>query len=115
MQWIAGSALGLLLAVSVFLFVRGLAGVFRKRWRSAIAILAGVGLFLLQILLVTVVAYLLGPAGLDGTTIGPSNKARILAERISELMNISFWGGPFGLLLGLVQGVRDWRGSGTAA
>lgn len=111
MHWVVGIGLGLLQAASVFFVVRGLGALLRKRWRSGLAALLGLALFLAGAILFGAFAYMLGPMNVDGTSIEPSQKARILAENISELMNISFWGPPLGLLLGIVVAGRDWHAS----
>ena len=50
---------------------------------------------------------MLGPIEIDGTSLDPSEKARIVAENVSELMNFSLWGTPLGLVAGVVALVRD--------
>ena len=109
MHWIAGIGLGLVQAASMFFVVKGVGALLRKRWRSGVAVLIGLGLFVAYTALLGTVAYVLGPMDLDGTMIEPSQKARILGENISELMSISVWGMPLGLLIGAVVAFRDWR------
>jgi hypothetical protein len=109
MHWLAGIALGLLLAASVFVATRALVALVRKQWRSFRHLLAGVGLFLIYGGGLGIASYLLASASFDGTNLEPADKARILAEVISLLMNTSVWGAPIGLLLALAAEMRRKR------
>ena len=115
MHWLAGVVLGLVLAASAFLVVVGLVALFRRHWRASLATLLGLGVFLGYCVLLAAIAYALGPAQMDGTKLDPSEKARVLAEIIAEQMNISVWGLPLGLLLGVAKVVRSVRRAGRAA
>ena len=84
MHLIVGVLPALTVAASAFVAVRGFAGLFRKQRRAALTVLGAVGLLVAGVVLLTVAAYLLGPAKLDGSAIDPSQKARVLAEAISE-------------------------------
>jgi hypothetical protein len=101
--------LTLLVATSGFLAVRSLLAIFRRRWRAAWGVIGGAGLLAFTFLLLAAAAYLLGPARLVGNEIDPSQRARVLAENISKLMNISIWGLPLGVLAALVAVFRDRR------
>ncbi len=99
-----GTALGFLLAGSAFFVVRGLVGLFRRRWKvSVLRLLGGVVLFAVTILLLVVASSL----RLGGTS--ATEKAAVLAGNISTLMNLSFIGIPFGALVGLVWELRVRR------
>jgi hypothetical protein len=99
-----GTALGFLLAGSAFLVVRGLVGLFRRRWKvSALRLVGGVVFFAVTALL------LVGASSLRlGGTPAPE-RAAVLARNISTLMNLSFLGIPFGTLVGLVAEPRVRR------
>jgi hypothetical protein len=60
MLLLVGTALGFLLAGSAFLVVRGLVGLFRRRPKSALAVLGGVGLFVVTVMFLGLASYLLG-------------------------------------------------------
>lgn len=104
MLLVIGTALGFLLAGSAFLVVRGFVGLFRQRWKvSALRLLGGVVLFAVTVLL------LVGASSLGLGATSATEKARVLAENISTLMNLSFLGIPFGALVGLVAEFRARR------
>jgi hypothetical protein len=93
-----------LLAGSAFLFVRGLVGLIRQRWKvSLLRLLGGVVLFTVTVLLLVVASSL----HLVGTS--ATEKAAVLSVNISTLMNLSFLGIPFGALVGLVSELRARR------
>jgi hypothetical protein len=99
-----GTALGFLLAGSALLFVRGLVGLFRRRWRVAVVrLLGGLVLFAVTVLL------LVGASSLRLGGTSAAEKAAVLAGKISTLMNLSFLGIPFGALLGFVAELRGRR------
>jgi hypothetical protein len=106
---IVGTALGFLLAGSTFLFVRGLVGLFRRRSKAALAMLGGVGLFVVTVILLGLASYLLGSSRVAEAPDFATEKARVLAKNISALMNLSFLGLPFGALAGLVAEIRRRR------
>jgi hypothetical protein len=99
MLWLAGIGLALVLAVSLALVLKGLGGLSRGKWHGAWAVLSGLGAFGVYILALGLLAFLLGSVSSEVES-DPSQKARILAENISDLMNISIWGVPLGLLFG---------------
>jgi Na+(H+)/acetate symporter ActP len=111
MLLVVGAALGLLLAGSAFFVVRGFVGLFRRRSKAALAVLGGVALFAVTVVLLVLASYLLGPSSLAE---GPE-KAHALAKNISTLMNLSFFGIPLGLVLGLVAEIRARRPGKDAA
>jgi Na+(H+)/acetate symporter ActP len=105
MLLLVGTALGFLLAGSAFLVVRGLVGVFRRRSKAALAVLGGVGLFAVTVIFLGLASYLLGPSRLAEAP----EKAQVLAKNISALMNLSFLGLPFGVIVGVVSEIRARR------
>lgn len=109
MYWLAGALLGGILAAAVFVATKALVGLARRQWRSLWSLLISAGLFLLYSLAAGVAAYLLASNGVDGTNLEPTEKARLLAEFISVLMNASALGAPIGLLLAVVSLVRQAR------
>jgi hypothetical protein len=104
---------GLLLAASVFFVVWGIGAVIRKRWRGALAALLGLGLFVTYVVLLGATAYALGASDMEGTTIDPEHKARILAEGISILMSTAVIGVPLGVVVSIVALVRGRRARRT--
>jgi hypothetical protein len=106
---VAAIGLGLLLAASVFFVTRGLGAIVHKRWRGGLAALVGLGLFAVYVILLGAAALLLGLFGFHGTSIETYDKARILGENISVLMNSSVLGAPVGLLLGVASYIRSRR------
>ena len=82
-----------------------------KRWRGALAVLLGVVLFATYGILLGAAAYLVGAADIEGTTIEPQHKARILAEGLSTLMNTTVFAVPLGVLVAVVALVRGGRAS----
>jgi hypothetical protein len=71
----------------------------------------GAAMLCLSVVLLSAVAFQLGPARLEATD--PSVKAAALGERIAELMNVSFWGVPAGFLLGTWLTFKDRRSART--
>jgi hypothetical protein len=51
MYWLAGVGLALLQALSVFLIVRGIGALLRKRWRAGLSVLFGLAVSLLYVVL----------------------------------------------------------------
>jgi hypothetical protein len=99
-----GAALGFLLAGSAFIVVRGLVGLYRRRWKvSALRLLGGAILFVVTVVL------LVGASSLGLGATPAAQEAPVLARNISTLMNLSFLGIPFGALLGLVAELRARR------
>lgn len=94
MTSLAGCVLAVLVALAVVVLVRGVDALLRRRWKDGLGVLFGIAIFGVTIALLAGTAFLLGPAQLDGTAIEPSDKARLLAENISEMMNVSSWGLP---------------------
>ena len=112
MPLVTGLVLGLVGAVSIFLGVRGIGSLVRKKWRlGTVRVLTCLGGLVLTVALLAVFAYALVPAALGEKLIEPSQKARVLAESISTLMNCSVWGPLIGLLAGVVASLRDLRQS----
>jgi uncharacterized membrane protein len=107
MDSIVTIGLGLLLAASVFLVAWGVGAIIRKRWRGALGIALGLGLFATYIFLLGAAAYLLGATDNEGTAIEPQHKARILAESLSYLINTTVLGAPLGVLAAIVVLVRS--------
>jgi hypothetical protein len=114
MTFLAGGAFAVLVALATVVLVRGVAALLRRRWKDGLGVLFGIAILGVTVALLAGTAFLLGPAQLDGTTIDPSDKARLLAENISEMMNVSSWGFPIGLVLGtaLVFRARRRRSDG---
>jgi hypothetical protein len=99
-----GTVLGFLLAGSAFLVVRGFVGMFRRRWKvSTLRLLGGLVLFVVTVLL------LVGASSLRLGATPATEKAAVLSKNISMLMNLSFLGIPFGVLVGLVAELRARR------
>jgi hypothetical protein len=109
MLLLVGIVLGFLLAASAFLVVRGFVGLFRRRSKSALAVLRGIVLFAVTVILHGVASYVLGLSSLDEAPAFASSKALVLGKNISALMNLSFFGLPFGVLAGLVAEIRAPR------
>ena len=107
--WTGSIVVALLLAAGAFVAIKGLGAVLRKQWRGGLSVLLGLAFFALAVLLLTGVAFLAGPAQLDGTKFPPEAKARILAENIADLMNRSVWGVPLGFVFGIGAAFREWR------
>jgi lipoprotein signal peptidase len=107
MHLLAGTGLALILAISLCFVMKGAGGLLRKQRRSAAMVLLGIAMLPVYVVALGILAYLLGPAEVNGTALDPSYKARALV--ISELMHISAWGVPAGLLVGAATAVRDWR------
>jgi hypothetical protein len=104
----------LLLAASVFLVAWGVGAIIRKRWRGALGLLLGLGLFATYIVLLGAAAYLLGATDKEGAAVEPQHKARILGESISYLMNTTVLGAPLGVLAAVIVLVRGRRASRRA-
>jgi hypothetical protein len=90
---------------SAFLVCRGLVGLFHRRSKAWLAVLGGVGLFAVTVILLGLASHLLGPSRLAEAP----EKARVLAKNISALMNLSFLGLPFGVIVGVVSEIRAQR------
>jgi len=105
MLLLIGTVLGFLLAGSAFLVVRGFVGLFRRRSKAALALFGGVGLLAVTVIFLGLASYLLGPSRLAEAP----KKADVLAKNISALMNLSFLGLPFGLIVGVFWEIRARR------
>lgn len=104
MIFATGIVIGVIVAGFPVFVLRGLALFARRRWSKGLANTAGGLACLLGGVLVLGLAarYLVPLAGVD-----PSEKARVLAEGIAELMNCSAWvtilmGVPGGLVTAVV-------------
>lgn len=106
MLLLVGTALGFLLAGSAFLVLRGLVGLFRRRPKSVMGLLRGVGLFALSIILLVLASLLMAMKPPTEVADLAEQKARVLSRNISTLMNLSFLGLPFGLVAGLMMEIR---------
>jgi hypothetical protein len=106
MLLLIGTALGFLLAGSAFLVLRGLVGLFRRRPRSVVPLLRGIGLFVMTIILIVLASSLMAMSPPTEVADLVEQKARVLSQNISALMNLSFLGLPFGLIAGLVVEIR---------
>ena len=115
MTLVAGIFLASIVASSVGLVVRGSAALFQKRWRIAWGLPVGAALLCLAVVLLAAVAFELGPARLVAKTIDPSVKAGTFGESIAELMNVSAWGIPAGLVLGTWLSFKDCRSAAARA
>jgi hypothetical protein len=62
-------------------------------------------LFAVTVILLGLASHLLGPSRLAEAP----EKARVLAKNISALMNLSFLGLPFGVIVGVVSEIRAQR------
>jgi hypothetical protein len=109
MLWVAGFTIALVLGISAFFGVRALSAVFRANWKVAsVRVVAAAASLALAFILLSSAASALGRGALLGP-VDPSQKARRLGEIIADLMNISVFGLPLGLLAGLLSAFRDRR------
>lgn len=109
MLLLVGIALGFLLAGSAFLVLRGLVGLFRRRQKSAAALLRGVGLLAMTVVLLGLASSLMAMSPSAEATDPAEERARVLSRNISALMNLSSLGLPFGLVAGLLVEIRKRR------
>ena len=109
MLLLVGAALGFLLAGSAFLVLRGLVGLFRRRPKSVVTLLLGVGLFAMTVILLGVASSLMAMSPSGEVTDLAEEKARVLSRNISALMNLSWLSLPFGLVAGLLVELRMRR------
>jgi hypothetical protein len=100
MTFLAGCVFAVLVALATVVSIRGADALLRRQWKAGLEVLVGIAMFGVTTALLTGTAFLLGLAQLDGTALEPSDKARLLAEAISEMMNVSAWGFPIGLVVG---------------
>jgi hypothetical protein len=99
----AGIVLGVLVAVAVAFVVLGLAACVERRWKvGAVNVVAGFSSMLVAQVVLAGTAHLLMSRGWLTTDVGPEDKARVLADSISGLMNVSALGVPAGLLAGIL-------------
>lgn len=91
----------------------GLGNIIRKRWRGALAVLFGLGLFAAYVVLLGTAAYSVGAANTEGIAIEPQHKARIIAEGLSISMNTTVFGAPLGVLAAALAFVLRGRASRT--
>jgi len=102
----SGITIGLVLACFPLFVLRGLALLARRKWRQGLANCAG-GLGALIVSLLGV--YLVGVSSIDGSSVDPSQKARILAESLAEAMNCACWTAPLGILAGFCFAFDAYR------
>ncbi len=109
MFWIAGFLTGVVASVGAAFFFRAIAFVSFRKWRGTlINLLSSVGLLVLALLLLVGIALVLGPGRLSQES-APVDRARVLAESLSEMINCGAWVLLFGLPAGLVHAVLLFR------
>jgi hypothetical protein len=111
MQLAVGVLLALAVAGSTVLVIRGLVSVARRGWKASLQILGGAVSLAVTVVVLGASAYALGPPRLPDDAVDPAQKARALGESISDLMNLSAWGFPLGVVVGVVPVLRS-RASG---
>jgi hypothetical protein len=111
MLLLVGTVLGLLVAGSAFLIVRGFVGLFRRRAKSVMTALGGVALSAVTVVLLSLAAYRIGTTGHGSALEDAAAKASILARNISTLMNLSALGLPLGAFVALAVELRTRRRS----
>jgi hypothetical protein len=83
-----------------------------RRWRDGLAVVFG-AILLTACIAILGVAVMIGPNRMTEVEAEPAEKARVLGETISSLMNISCWGLPLGVAVGVARLIR--RRSATAS
>ncbi len=100
---LAGILLALLSAGAVALLLLGFAAFVERRWRNgAIKLAAGAAAWVLVFLCLSGTAFLLMRTDTWTEGVDPQVKARVLADNISGLMNVTALGLPFGLVAGAI-------------
>jgi hypothetical protein len=100
---LAGTLLAVAAAAATALFVVGLAALLERRWRhGALNLAASVASIVVLMIALSWTARSLISGDTWTGAVAPEEKARILAENISALMNVSALGLPTGLIVGLL-------------
>ena len=103
MVWLAGAGLGVILVASAASTTIGVWALVCQRWREGLAVVFGAILVAAYIPTLGVVAVMIGPSRMPEVSAEPAEKARVLGETISSLMNLSCWGLPLGVALGVAR------------